>query len=147
MDGLKTDTANALNILLLEHQLEHSQVVRRSLAEAGLNGRIHRVGGYIEALEYLQKNAPYADAPSPDFVVLGLLNRHQCACDLLKEIDQNPMLAMTHLFAITGVRNGLEPFSGARCCQIRQVAHRDLADKVWRTNNNEAPMSRILARC
>ena len=150
MDGLSLENVapdNTLNILLLEHQLEHSRIVRQSLVDANLNARIHRVGGYIEALEYLRKNPPYVDAPSPDFVVLGLLNRHHCACDLLQEIEQNPLLAITQLFAITGVFDGLQPFRGARCCRIRQIAHQDLANKAWQAMNNDSAKSRILIDC
>lgn len=90
---VEIDKNERLHILLVEHSSEHSDVLKKLLDEAGVDSRIHRVANLVEAMAYLREDAPYFNAPRPDFVILGQSQEHVCCCELLAEVRRNPRFA------------------------------------------------------
>lgn len=87
------DKNERLHVLLVEHSSERSDMVKKSLEDAAIDCRIHRVADLMEALAYLREDMPYFNAPRPDFVILGQSQEHICCCELLAEVRRNPRFA------------------------------------------------------
>jgi CheY-like chemotaxis protein len=65
-------TDEPMEILLVEDNQDHAELIRRSMAEHRLANRLHHVTDGEAALDYLQHRGPYAPpgAPNPPHVIL-----------------------------------------------------------------------------
>jgi two-component system, chemotaxis family, response regulator Rcp1 len=60
-----------IDVLLVEDQSADAWLVREVLKQSRIGNRLHTVGGGLEALAYLRREAPYASAPRPDLILLS----------------------------------------------------------------------------
>ena len=80
-----------LNILLIEDSARRLNLVRGALEEADTRCRLHTVGAGRDAVNYLQRDAPYEDAPKPDLVLFDFSQDnpgHMKLVGQLKNLDE-----------------------------------------------------------
>jgi CheY-like chemotaxis protein len=84
-----------LNILLVEDDDDHAEMVTRSLATYRLKSRVRRVSDGEEALNYLLRRAPYEEtkvSPRPDVILLDLRLPRVDGGEVLRTIRNSPEL-------------------------------------------------------
>ena len=59
-------------VLLVEDEPADVHLTKMAFRESKLLVDVHDVGDGIEALEFLQRKGPYANAPTPDLILLDL---------------------------------------------------------------------------
>jgi CheY-like chemotaxis protein len=59
-------------ILLVEDEENEVELTKEGFARANLTVNLHHVDDGEKCLAYLRKQAPYADAPTPDLILLDL---------------------------------------------------------------------------
>lgn len=79
-------------ILIVEDNPGDVRLMREALRECGMPCRIHIVGDGLEALAFLQRQPPFAEAPRPDLVFLDLNLPHKNGRQVLAEIKGDPQL-------------------------------------------------------
>lgn len=131
---VEIDKYERLHVLLVEHAAERSDLIRKSLDDAGTDCRVHRVADLIEAMAYLREDTPYFNAPRPDFVILGHSQEHICCCELLNEVRRNSRFAAVQLVGVKDswwhrLPPGSAPMPFA-CCDIQRVKVGQLGETV-----------------
>ena len=61
-----------IDILLVEDSLADARLTKRALAKSRVTSTLHVVRDGVEAIAFLHKHAPFADAPRPDLILLDL---------------------------------------------------------------------------
>jgi len=99
---MNDDSRRRLSVLLIAEEDSTLTSLRRALESAGIRCRLHAVGPGTEALKYLRKTKPYADAPSPDIVFFDFLDglpRHLKVLERLRkggDINGAPLVLLTN---------------------------------------------------
>lgn len=71
MDAMATD-ASLLQVLVVEDDLGDVALLKSAFAEHLVHTALHHVPDGAEALAFLHREDPYADAPRPDLILLDL---------------------------------------------------------------------------
>jgi CheY-like chemotaxis protein len=66
------ENSQPFDILLVEDEPADAHLVRSALKENKVLCNLHHVLDGVEALAFLRREAPYADAPQPDLILLDL---------------------------------------------------------------------------
>ncbi len=61
-----------VDILLVEDNPGDARLMKEALTEAKIGNRLHLVANGVEALAYLRRQDPFADAGRPDLILLDL---------------------------------------------------------------------------
>ena len=99
---MTNDARRRLSILLIAEEDDTLTSLRRALQRADIRSRLHAVGPGTEALKYLRKSKPYADAPTPDIVFFDFLDglpRHIKVLERLRksgDINGAPLVLLTN---------------------------------------------------
>ena len=88
-------------ILLVEDNPGDAPLIQEALKDSKLQNIIHHVKDGIEALAFLQKDEPYADAPRPDLILLDLNMPRMNGLELLKRIKDDPFLRRIPVVVLT----------------------------------------------
>lgn len=67
-----TSHKRPVEILLVEDNPGDVELTRDAFADSTMPNHIHVAGDGVEALDFLHRNGPYADAPRPDVILLDL---------------------------------------------------------------------------
>ena len=84
--------AKALDILVVDDSEDDVILTREGFAATGLPVNIHHVIGGYEALAYLRKVGRYANAITPDLVMLDLNMPGMGGREVMRHIDEDPEL-------------------------------------------------------
>ena len=93
-----------INILLVEDDEAHAEIVRRNLATNRVANRIHHVADGQAALDFLHQQEAFAepaDAPRPDLVLLDLRLPKVDGLDVLKAVKADPELGSIPVVILT----------------------------------------------
>jgi two-component system, chemotaxis family, response regulator Rcp1 len=80
------------DILLVEDNPDDVDLTREAFREVGAVSRLHVVENGIEAIAFLRHEAKYADAPTPDLVLLDLNLPKRSGHEVLAAIKRDPAL-------------------------------------------------------
>lgn len=69
---MKLRTTKPIEILLVEDNPGDVRLTREALRDAKVHNQMHVVGDGVEALAYLRRTGPYAQANRPDLILLDL---------------------------------------------------------------------------
>ncbi len=95
------DHTNEMEILLVEDNLSDVRLTIEALKDAKLANRLHVAEDGVEAIEFLQKKGPYADAPTPDLILLDLNLPRKDGREVLAEIKTDPVLRRIPVVVLT----------------------------------------------
>lgn len=95
------DQCKLINILLVEDNPGDVELVREALSEGKLCNKLHVVSDGIEAIRFLRSRGEYADAPSPDVILLDLNLPRKNGREVLNEIKSDPKLQAIPVVVLT----------------------------------------------
>ncbi len=81
-----------IEILLVEDNPEDAALTIETLKTGRICNHITRVEDGVEAMDFLRRNAPYAEAPRPDLILLDLQLPRKSGREVLTEVKQDPDL-------------------------------------------------------
>jgi CheY-like chemotaxis protein len=81
-----------IDILLVEDNPGDARLTREALAMSKVRNCLHHVRDGDEALAFLRHAGPFADAPTPDLVLLDLNLPRRHGREVLEDIKQDPDL-------------------------------------------------------
>jgi len=88
-------------ILLVEDNPGDARLIQEALKDSKLPNIVHHAKDGVEALAFLQKDEPYADAPWPDLILLDLNMPRMNGLELLKRIKDDPLLRRIPVVVLT----------------------------------------------
>ena len=90
-----------IDILLVEDSPTDALLTKRALADARLINRLHIVEDGVEAIDFLRRREPYADAPRPHLILLDLNMPRKDGREVLSEIKADEDLKVIPVIVLT----------------------------------------------
>ena len=97
-------TARCLNILLVEDNPDHAELMRRNLEHSQFANSLYHVDDGEPALDYIFGLGNYADRtryPAPDLVLLDLRLPRMDGLEVLRRVKSHPTLHHTPIVVLT----------------------------------------------
>jgi len=99
-----TEEPGAIDVLLVEDDEGDALIIREAFEYYKIRNRLHVVTDGAEALRFLRKEAPYADAPRPGLILLDVNLPRRGGLDVLADLKQDPDLLMLPVVMLTSSR-------------------------------------------
>lgn len=90
-----------IEVLLVEDDDDDVLLMERSFASDRILCNVQRVEDGVEALDYLKRRGPYANATRPDLILLDLNMPRKDGRQTLKEIKEDPNLSSIPVVVLT----------------------------------------------
>lgn len=90
-----------INILMVEDNPGDARLTREALKESKLANNLYHAKDGVEAMAFLRCEAPYADAPQPDIVLLDLNLPRKDGREVLAEMKEDPALKHIPVVVLT----------------------------------------------
>ena len=97
-------SSRPLNILLVEDNPDHAELVRRHLENFSRASRLHHIENGEAAIDYIFGRGIYADRaqfPAPDLVLLDLRLPRVAGLEVLRQVRSHPTLHHTPMVVLT----------------------------------------------
>jgi CheY-like chemotaxis protein len=91
----------AIEVLLVEDDPGDVLMTREAFEDNKVRNTLHVVNNGVDALAFLRKQAPYADAPTPDLVLLDLNLPRMDGREVLAEIKADESLGRIPVVVLT----------------------------------------------
>jgi two-component system, chemotaxis family, response regulator Rcp1 len=104
-----------LEILVVEDSLADVRLTKRALSRSGLPNHLHVVRDGVEAMAFVQRREPYADAPRPSLILLDLNLPRKNGREVLAEIKADQSLRSIPVVVLT---TSLAPEDVRTCYQL-----------------------------
>ena len=101
MTGLIRAECRPIEILMVEDNPGDIRLCVEALKEGKVRNRMHTVGDGEEALAFLRRQGPYAQAPRPDLILLDLNLPKKTGQEVLAEIKEDPELRRIPVVILT----------------------------------------------
>ena len=98
---MSRQTAQIIEILLVEDNPGDVRLTREALKEAKVYNNMSVVGDGVEAMAFLHKEGKYADEARPDLILLDLNLPKKDGRDVLAEIKESPDLKLIPVVILT----------------------------------------------
>jgi chemotaxis family two-component system response regulator Rcp1 len=98
---LETERGSAVKILLVEDNPGDVRLTQEALKESKMLNELHVTEDGVEALEFLNRQGKYADAPHPDLILLDLNLPKKDGRELLEEIKADENLRRIPVVVLT----------------------------------------------
>ena len=95
------DPRRPVEVLLVEDSPDHAELMADALQDSRLAVRVTIVEDGEEALQYLRRQGPHADAVRPDLVLLDLHLPRLSGDEVLAEAKQDPQLRRIPIIVMT----------------------------------------------
>lgn len=92
---------DAFQILLVEDNPGDVLLFRKALESAGFDHTLHVATDGIQALDFMGRKGEYADAPTPNLVVLDLELPRKSGREVLLELKADPVLQEIPVLVLT----------------------------------------------
>jgi len=99
--GLTQAECRPIEILMVEDNPGDIRLAVEALKEGKVRNRMHTVGDGEEALAFLRREKPYAEAPRPDLILLDLNLPKKTGQEVLAEIKEDPDLRRIPVVILT----------------------------------------------
>ena len=93
--------AEPVEILLVEDNVGDVRLTIEALKDAKLANRLHVTEDGVKAVEFLQKKGVYANAPTPDLILLDLNLPRKDGREVLADIKSDPELQRIPVVVLT----------------------------------------------
>jgi CheY-like chemotaxis protein len=90
-----------IELLLVEDSEPDVRLTQEALREAKVKNRLWVVDDGVEALDFLRRQGPYADAPRPDLILLDLNLPRKDGRQVLEEIKNDSSLKLIPVVILT----------------------------------------------
>ena len=90
-----------VEILLVEDNEGDVRLTREALREGKVHNRLNVALDGVEALQFLRREPPFADAPRPDIILLDLNMPRKDGREVLEEIKADPDLRRIPVVILT----------------------------------------------
>jgi chemotaxis family two-component system response regulator Rcp1 len=94
-----------IEILMVEDSPTDAQLTIEALHAAKIVNRLSHVEDGVEALQFLRRQGPYADAPRPDLILLDLNLPRKDGREVLEELKRDPDLKVIPVVVLTTSRS------------------------------------------
>ncbi len=94
-------SVDVVRILLVEDSAADVRLTREALREAKVLNELHVVRDGVQALDFLHRRGPYADAPRPDLVLLDLNMPRKDGREVLAEMKSDAHLRAIPVAVLT----------------------------------------------
>ena len=94
-----------IEILMVEDSPSDAQLTIEALHAAKIANRLSHVEDGVEALRFLRREGPYADAPRPDLILLDLNLPRKDGREVLDELKRDPDLKVIPVVVLTTSRS------------------------------------------
>jgi len=97
-------SGRALNILLVEDNPDHAELLRRHLERSSFAHALHHVEDGEAAIDFIFGQGDYADRarfPAPDLVLLDLRLPRVDGLEVLRQVRRHPALGRTPVVVLT----------------------------------------------
>jgi two-component system, chemotaxis family, response regulator Rcp1 len=101
MKDIAKEACRPIEILMVEDNPGDVRLTVEALKEGKVRNNFHTVEDGVEALAFLRRQGPYADAPRPDLVLLDLNLPKKTGREVLAEIKQDPELKRIPVVILT----------------------------------------------
>lgn len=91
-----------VDILLVEHDTGDARLITDALAETDVTPGVSHVRDGVEAMLFLRREAPFADAPRPRIILLDLNLPGMDGRAVLRAVKSDPSLAFTPIIVFSG---------------------------------------------
>ena len=91
----------AIDILMVEDNPGDARLTQEALKESKVYNNLHHVRDGVEAMEFLHKEGTYADAPTPDIILLDLNLPRKDGRQVLAELKAIPRLKNIPVVVLT----------------------------------------------
>lgn len=98
---MSTQTPRAVEVLLVEDDPGDVLMTREAFEDNKLRNHLTVVPDGVSALEFLRKQGDYADAPTPDLVLLDLNLPRKSGREVLEELKGDPALRSIPVVVLT----------------------------------------------
>jgi len=89
------------HLLLAEDNEDDAVLLREGFRRAHLHVNLHHVEDGAQCMQFLRKEGRFADAPTPDIVLLDLNMPIMSGKDVMREIAQDPAICHLPVIALT----------------------------------------------
>jgi chemotaxis family two-component system response regulator Rcp1 len=96
-----TGRARPIEVLLVEDNPGDVRLTREALKDGKVGNNLSVAPDGVEALRFLRREGPYADAPRPDVVLLDLNLPKKDGRQVLQEMKQDPALRTIPVVILT----------------------------------------------
>ena len=93
--------SGSIDILLVEDNEGDAHLTREALKRAKVSNRVHTTSDGVEAMQFLRREGPFADAPRPDLVLLDLNLPNMDGREVLEAIKADPALRTIPIVVVT----------------------------------------------
>jgi chemotaxis family two-component system response regulator Rcp1 len=90
-----------IDILLVEDNEGDVHLTREALKKAKVRNRVHTTTDGVEAMQFLRRENPFADAPRPDLVLLDLNLPNMDGREVLEAMKSDPSLRSIPVVVVT----------------------------------------------
>jgi two-component system, chemotaxis family, response regulator Rcp1 len=93
--------AEPIEVLLVEDSVGDIRLTREAFKDARVHINLHVAADGVEAMVFLKREGPHADAPRPDLILLDLNLPKKDGREVLKEIKESPTLGIIPVVILT----------------------------------------------
>lgn len=92
-----------ITILLIDDDPDCRMLIRDAIEQCKVSNQVHEVHNGQEALDFLHRRGPFADAPRPGLIYLDIEMPGMDGQTVLRQIKSDPMLRDIPVVMMTGV--------------------------------------------
>jgi CheY-like chemotaxis protein len=97
-----------VEVLMIEDNRGDVVLVEAAIEKAGLPYHVTVVGDGAEAVEFLHGRGKYAESPRPELIMLDLKLPRKNGCEILDEIQLDPVLGKIPLVLLSSSKSELK---------------------------------------
>jgi chemotaxis family two-component system response regulator Rcp1 len=90
-----------IEILLVEDNPGDARLTREALSMSKIHNNLHYARDGEEAIRFLKRQGPFADAPKPDLILLDLNLPKRDGREVLEDIKKDPLLMHVPVVILT----------------------------------------------
>jgi CheY-like chemotaxis protein len=90
-----------IEILLIEDNPGDARLTQEALREGRVSNRLSHVIDGVEAMAFVRREPPFADAPRPDLILLDLNLPRKDGREVLAELKEDPRLRLIPVVVLT----------------------------------------------